>query len=467
MRSKDGRIQTTQEFFQRIAAKFSGTAELAGDRGFYLWLAGLAGLVIYVFGYPFSKDVCYAGEWLMLGVFFLLLPRAWPHIKKDPLLLAWCVLVAYLLFKVAYTCLVFDEPFVETLDAARRRIRFGWILILAWWIGGREAYLRRILAAGFFGYLMLLATGFEASHIKAILDGRRLWFADLHPIHLSLYSATVLTCLVFWAREFRGTKFRRLRTAGWVVSILVCLQMVVSTQTRTVWLALMAMAVFTLAVLFFANRRTGEKVFPVKTAAVLAVLVLLPILYFQKDTVVQKFRQETKTIANLAEMNIKDIPNSSLGMRIHAWTWALDMIAERPVFGWKVVDTTRDLIGEKGEVNSVVRKGFSHIHNSYLEILLNVGLAGFCLYAFFPVYASWRIYRSYRDKCITPRSFLLFCNLLLLFLIANITESYITSWIFWPYVAILFGGFYTIPFWSRAEPAADGATRRMKQGTKF
>ncbi|MFP4194147.1 MAG: hypothetical protein ACLFRO_04320, partial [Desulfobacterales bacterium] len=44
----------------------------------YLEALGIAGLCIYAFAFPFSKDICYIGEWVMVGAFSLSVPHVWP-----------------------------------------------------------------------------------------------------------------------------------------------------------------------------------------------------------------------------------------------------------------------------------------------------------------------------------------------------------------------------------------------------
>ena len=125
----------------------------------YLEIIGLFGLYAYAFGFPFSKEICYVGEWMMVGAFIFSLPNIWPKMKSDPIWKAFLVLFFFLLFKAILTIVNYSEPFIDVLDAVRWRLRFFWIFIVAWWIGGSKKSIHRLLIFSLFGFLILLVIG--------------------------------------------------------------------------------------------------------------------------------------------------------------------------------------------------------------------------------------------------------------------------------------------------------------------
>lgn len=413
---------------------------------------GLIGLCLYAFAFPFSKDICYIGEWMMVGAFILSLPHVWPVMKKDPLWKAFVVLSAYLIFKGVLTFFVYQEPVLDILDAIRFRLRFLWIFIIAWWLGGSTSSVLRIFCLSMIGVIILIAAGYETLSLEALKSGRRLGFG-INAQHFSLYTATCLCGCLFWARKFWGSRYKYLGFLSWIGLTLLFLQLTILSQTRTVWIGLAAVLIFwiisTPICVVKEKCLRGKKGIKVLSFGIVLLFFIVPTISLNFHVIQKRISNDFGAIKELLfqnEDNI-DIPRS-LSLRLALWKWAPGQIKKKPLIGWKIDNTSREYIGKSNTIDKRVSH-FHHLHNSYLEILLNQGLTGFFIFLFFPFYVTYSLYRHFKKGMISYRLFMTYCSIVILYAVANMCEAYITSWLFWPYFTVFFGGFYSLALWSR------------------
>lgn len=428
---------------------------LSRSQSMYLETLGLVGLCLYAFAFPFSKDICYIGEWMMVGAFILSLPHLWPVMKSDPLWKAFLLLSAYLIFKGILTFFVYHEPVLDILDAIRFRLRFLWIFMIAWWLGGSTSSVLRIFFLSMIGVIVLIATGYETLSLEAFERGRRLGFGinRINPQHFSLYVASCLCGCLFLAKAFWGNRYKYLRVLLWTGLVLLFLEMTILSQTRTVWISLLAILIFwTISAAIFVVKekslrdKKGKKIL---LFAILLLFLIVPTISFNTHVIQKRTSSDFDTLKELLFQDENNVEFSeSVALRFALWKWATDQIKNKPLFGWKIDNTSREFIG-KSETIDKNASHFHHSHNTYLEIMLNQGLTGFFIFLFFPVYVGWSIWRLFRKGMLSYGFFMTFCSVAILFAFANTCEAYITSWLFWPYFTIFFGGFYSLSLWNR------------------
>jgi len=74
--------------------------------------------------------------------------------------------------------------------------------------------------------------------------------------------------------------------------------------------------------------------------------------------------------------------------RVQIWTYALERIAERPVFGWGF-DSARELMGTGGSAALPDAPMSLHAHNLTLQVWMELGIAGVALISLLG-YCLWR-----------------------------------------------------------------------------
>lgn len=419
----------------------------------YLEVIGIVGLCLYAFAFPFSKGICYVGEWMMIGAFLFSMPYVWSKMKHDPIWIGVLALFGYLVFKGIWTFFVYQEPVFDILDAIRFRLRFLHIFIIAWWIGGTKESLLRILGISLIGFIVLLGIGFDTRILADYGRGLRVGFG-INPQHFALYTTTALCGCLFLARDFWGTSYKHFRILLWTVLIYLFFELIIRSQTRTIWVAIVVILIFygivsLLSIHKRSKLRGRKRVFLWTCGFLFALFLVFQGVHFHSDTINKRLSMEYAAANELFFSDSDNITAESLfGVRATLWKWSIEKIRYRPFTGWKIDDTSKDYIGQSVKTDESISH-FSHVHNSYLEILLNQGMIGLLLYLFFPVYVFYSVIMRFKQGEIPYRLFLFFCSFIILFGIANISEAYITSWLFWPYFTTILGGFYSLVLWRR------------------
>lgn len=415
----------------------------------YLETIGLFGLYTYAFGFPFSKEICYAGEWMMVGAFVLSLPHIWPMMKSDPIWKAFLILSLFLLFKAILTIVNYSEPVIDVLDAARWRLRFFWIFIVAWWIGGSYKSIHRLLIFSLFGFIILLVIGYDHQLFMNIGNGHRIDFS-INAQTFSLLTVSFMLGCTFLAKEFWGVQYRIIRILLWSFAIIVFFELTILSLTRASWIALSGIIIVSCllsALHYKASIKKNKK--KVIVAIFGSLIVSCGIIVINSWAIKQRASSEIADIKEFFLLNYENIDtSSSFGKRFELWKWSLGEIKKYPFLGQKIDNTSKEFIAKNQSVDKEVAN-YSHVHNSYLEVLLNQGIIGFIIFSFFPLYIIHTTYNLFKDHFISFRYFMFFLSIVLFFAIVNLSEAFFTKWVFWPYFSIIFGCFYSLALWPR------------------
>jgi O-antigen ligase len=116
------------------------------------------------------------------------------------------------------------------------------------------------------------------------------------------------------------------------------------------------------------------------------------------------------------------IPLSSVGLRVRATEVALEAVRERPLLGLGPAGTRQVLAGAPEEGV----QDLSHLHNSYLEILVRFGLLGIAAFGLLIAAILTGLWRGYRRGGIAPDHFAFFIGAFLLAAIWSIIDFRLT-----------------------------------------
>ncbi|WP_211091453.1 O-antigen ligase family protein [Pseudothauera rhizosphaerae] len=248
-----------------------------------------------------------------------------------------------------------------------------------------------------------------------------------------LFSSALLAAVIFLPRAVSSSP-PRARGPVLVLSvafILMAMYFVVTLQTRATWLGLLLSGF--VALLFgvgslFVRRRSIDRRTVVRwvVAGAGVVLVGSAALYFWAgDIVAKRLAAEAVSIETIKETaRLETVPRSSIKVRIGTWAAALDWIAERPVFGWGGRAASR-LIELSPYFDERFKNQFGHLHNSYLETLLNVGGAVMACMITIVLLVAWRTVAAWRQGWIPTDVFLFACAFYPFWATVNLFESYI------------------------------------------
>lgn len=352
------------------------------------------------------------------------------HLRRSPpfifILLAITIqLLSWIASQVLHPELARDLPKIELLT------RIFLFVPIAWWLGSsiKNTFIFWSAAAiGIATSPWLIGGGFK--EISDGLSGARVDFSISNAQHPSLLFGTLLIGLLcFCSRLWRSKKGFFSFFLFWIPCIILCLVIIVITQTRATWLGLIITGCVA-GLLFFLNhlssthkRGKGRLIFITLLLSTLALTVPT----FFDGIIAKRISAEKATVNAFMEGQIDNIPYSSIGIRIHTWRAGIEHFRKRPIFGWGA-NGKRIAIEESTWLPEDVRKGFGHLHNTFLELLVNYGVLGL---AFYFSLIGWTLRESYRARKRNdmPNDIFIFFVLFLVFWnIVNFFESFLMFW---------------------------------------
>ena len=416
--------------------------------------AGLAGLAIYALMLTVSKDLCYVGEWLML----LALAASWPlardRLLRDGIFRLFLVWSAYMVLSCVVGAYWVPGSLGDQAMVAKRWVKLGFIVLVAWWLGGDWRTIRRLYFVLFLAFAFVMLPYFlYPLYWEKGLAGGRLRFG-MNPQRSALFFATALLGLLFLARDVWGDRlerhFRR-RVALWGLAILLMTMGLLFTQTRGAWIAVVTGLAASLPMLLIGRTAPARRGWTVAGSA-MGLLLVVAIGAGQWTHIASRFAEEDPVFTALQSGQWQEVPNTSLGRRIRLWHWGWTSWQDSPWLGLGV-DSIRPLAAASDLPRQLDGFEIPHLHNSWLELLVSTGVVGVGLFLAFALLAARGGWWAYRTGRLPGRFLLMQWAVFVMFLVANFSEAHITKWIFWPYLALFWGSLYSPAFWFRQSPS--------------
>ncbi len=394
----------------------------------WLSLAGLGLLLLYVITRLYTdKPGDYAGQLLSLLAGFGLLRYRVPLRSSVVIQLLFIAIVVQLISWGMGHWL--SPELAERSPKVERLASWFFLLPVALFIGQAQNQVFRVWGVAV--AVLLLApwvSGGGWEEIRRGLEGGRVGFHILNQQHTSmLFGVVLIGLLVFFyrfQRAVRGGRFAWLAVLYWVLILCVAVTVLIS-QTRAVWLALPLTAVIVLAMACYLLSPQRRRAYLAalasmrwKLAAILLVLgVLLPAMF--SNVLLERVGSE----GPLAEVTGQVQAQESTRVRLNTWTEALHWVVQRPLFGWG--GHGRSAVVQHSEGLSADEKArFRHLHSSYMDTLVNFGIAGLLVW-FALLWALTRAIVDARKASRIGADFLWFWIAFLVYwLVVNAFESY-------------------------------------------
>jgi len=289
------------------------------------------------------------------------------------------VFVALALLSAAWASQTFGYTGSQ-FEQAGDYIQMSMFWLAGWAIYRQQIRLERVFAVVVAGMLLSLAIHFPYGQIDALLaGGARFGIGSIHPIQLGTYLAVLSVGLVVaLSRLLTGNErdTRHWLLAALALAVLaVFLTALMTTWSRGAWLAFVMGAIFVglFKLLQLLRRgRMGLRNVALLLGALSVVVLLVASLGAEKIT--QRLTAESDIYQRILAGEIKDMPKTSVGWRVHMQVFAWQRFRERPLLGWGPY--TKQVID-----NSDLGLPWGHLHNSYWEVLLRFGLVGGVLFA--------------------------------------------------------------------------------------
>ncbi|WP_280551881.1 O-antigen ligase family protein [Halomonas sp. 25-S5] len=313
----------------------------------------------------------------------------------------WLLLAAVVVQLVSWTGGYFHHSeWISDNPQLDRLAKLFLFIGVAWWLGGNTRFTWLAWGLGALGVILVMLPPFTAWSVwQRGLWGSRVNLSIQNAQHDSMLLGTVLLGLVATSGRLLGAgPWRLVRLISWLLGIAVCLAGVMVTQTRATWLGLLL--ALSLAGLCWAvyERVTGHPRAARRMFALLGGMILLLVLVggFFHETIERRLGNERQVIEQIIAGDVEQVPNTSIGVRIHSWRAAGEWIAERPLVGWG--GQARGLVMDHTEwLPPIYKERYGHLHNSFLEIWVAYGLLGVGLFVALAAWmgiGTWKAWRA-------------------------------------------------------------------------
>ncbi|MBK1693070.1 O-antigen ligase family protein [Ectothiorhodospira mobilis] len=342
---------------------------------------GLLGLMVMAGGFTLKTGFVNSGLGLMLLGVALRWPTFWESYRCEPFLWWSAAMLAYL---VVCAIWVAGDPYglAQNVDRGFQELLIFTglpTLLVGMVLGGNKRRIALMLGLSFLALLMPIVPYLAVDDLRAYWNGHRM-NSEISVNGLGVYfSLTLLALVAFlpairsWVRPLK----RWIRLGVYLTTVilaLICLLMILFTQSRSVWVGLFpvlfVLSMVTMRALFLqGGGRFGGHI---KIGIFVLALLVATLGYFCADVVKDRLTQEQGTIQALTAFELDEMERGSIGYRVRLWINAGGFILEKPFFGWG-----------PGSASALIEgipdlPDFPHFHNLYLQLLIEIGVVG-CL----------------------------------------------------------------------------------------
>ncbi|WP_288131474.1 O-antigen ligase family protein [Microbulbifer sp.] len=335
-------------------------------------------------------------------------------------------------------------------------------------LGGRSRNAHALWGVALAGLLLApWVAGGGLAEWEQGLTGTRIDFGLHNAQHTAmLYGTAALGLLAFAPRILRRRPSLSAPAnwsirAAWTVALTFSLTAILLTQTRGVWLGLITglLVLAVAGIVTLHSRFHSRRRIIVAGTAITTVFALVLGFSLFGTMVEHRLQDERQTLTLLQQGELKSIPYSSTGTRIHTWVEALKWIQQRPLIGWG--GNGRSLIFDHSQnLPQDIRARFGHLHSSYLDLLVNFGLLGLILLAALVYWLLSRALRFYRAGLMRGSDVLFAFSFATFFAVINGFESYLFFDSGKLVLAIVGGGLLT-QLWAAKRRQAEGIMKQQ------
>ncbi len=345
---------------------------------------GLFGVHLFALFALFGTAVASVGLALFL-LAFLLRFRGWRLLGRDPVAILCLLFALYL----GLHMLVF-YPIMPLGTAARDMVETGadWakltlLVPFAYWVGGDPNRTRRLLLLLLLGFTVGFLHKIDWDTFDATFFQTR--FHNYLPASAFGMLAGLGTLgLITLRARFRGDSGSWFvcwtRMLLWGLLLAIAAEGLVLSHSRGAWLAFLIAALFLWLVPRESDRdahagRGGRIAAPLVFGTLLVLLVVA-----HWDRVQGRLYTGTLAVMQILDGNLDKVKPSPISSRLRVWRYGFEEWQQSPWFGLGA-STSRHHIATSNRPALMTedQQWLSHLHNTYLEILYQLGLVGLIL----------------------------------------------------------------------------------------
>lgn len=328
---------------------------------------------------------------VFLSLAFLIDFREWRALGRDPVAVSALIFALYVVLHSLVSYLTAPAP---ALAEAAAETGADWIKLLlfipfAYWAGGRPERIRMLLLLALFGFAVGALRKIDWAQFDATFFSTR-FEVYLPAIAFGMFAGLGTLGLIALREHFlypsSGRTPRWVRIALWLLLLGLMLEGLMLSYSRGCWLSFAIAATLLLYLEWRSHRRAvpGHRVHPgarIAAAAAVAIALAMPIV-LQHKQIDERLQAESETYAKLLSGNLSEVPSTSVGLRVQALRYAAELWSQRPWLGWGA-GSSRYLLAHSNRPELIMTDGawLPHLHNTYAEILVQLGIVGFALLA--------------------------------------------------------------------------------------
>lgn len=397
---------------------------------------GVGALYVFAASAWVSTALANVALGVCLLAFLAQLPGEWGRIRREPMFTLALIAGVYLLGNALWA--MHHQP---QLASAQPRAALSWFslwlfVVTGWWCAGSERRIRIVLGLAFVSLVASLLMDFDWAQWHAtLLEGRRSGIG-FTAAAAGLYTATALLGWLLiatpWDLDLKSRVTQSLAFVGWIAVILLLLQVIIISQSRTTWLALILVGISLITFAACSHKQAVKalpqgQVFKIIIGMSIIAICLLGILLADNEVIVRRFI----AFKDITLMDWAHTPNT-IRVRLSLVQYGFEKLLERPFLGWGP-DTvvTREFATADGFPALAQQPD---LHNSFLVLLLRLGLFGELIYLAGAVHLSRRVWQACRRHGMSHRMFLFLlgtAGLTLLASLMNFRWTHIDFRFFW------------------------------------
>lgn len=345
---------------------------------------------------------------------------------------------SHILFRFVWVAIIFQliswglsqyvtPEWAESIPKLDKVTRWFVFIPLAWWVAQRKNAIWLVWGSAAAGILVSpWVTGEGFSEIITGINGHRIDFGIRNAQHTALYFGSVLIGLCCFAKPL----YQKYTISLIPVSLLIvyCLLVIYVNESRQAWLGLIVTLLLTSMYLVIKQiKKSSRNKKIIIIGSFFIGLALFSSFILTNEKITSRVMVEKEAISAVTSLNFDNVPYSSFGIRLHSWVAAIDFIKEKPIFGWG--SNGKSLVMDHTEwLPENIKIEFGHLHNFYIETLVNYGIVGLAFYFSIWIIIGKMLFKEIRSGKIEKEIGYLFMTIFCFWSVMNCFESYQNFW---------------------------------------
>jgi O-antigen ligase len=391
-----------------------------------MFLVGLIGVIVYAFartGFPETAK-------LALNVSALL--GFWALYKYGKIVNSH-ILFRFLWVVIALQIITWVLSVYYTPEWAEKNPRLDylsrWLIFipLAWWIAQSKNAIWLLWGSAALGvFISPWVTGYGLQEIIDGYYGKRVDLGLRNAQHTTMFFGMILIGLCCFGRSL--IKIHKSFIIPITFFIAYSLFVVIASASRQSWLALVVTMV-TIS-FFILHQLTKHYQLKLRLLSILLFFLVMTASFYMalsSDRISERINREHKTIEMLQNFDVKNMPYSSIGIRVHSWLNAFIYIKQKPIFGWgsngQKIAMTKTRSWPENTIGTI-----AHLHSHYVATLMNFGITGIVFYFSIWIAIGRMLFREIQANRVEKEFGYFFSSIFIYWSVICFFESYLNMW---------------------------------------